>query len=38
MEAVKIKNTYWDIAADLYFPPAFDQTKISNHYECTSNW
>lgn len=27
MEAVKIKNTYWDIAADLYFPPAFDQTK-----------
>jgi len=27
MESVKIKNTYWDIAADLYFPPDFDSTK-----------
>jgi hypothetical protein len=27
MKSVKIKNTYWDIAADLYFPPDFDLTK-----------
>ncbi|MEQ1108060.1 alpha/beta hydrolase [Acinetobacter seifertii] len=27
MESVKIKNTYWDIAADLYFPENFDSTK-----------
>lgn len=27
MESVKIKNTYWDIAADVYFPPNFDATK-----------
>ena len=27
MESIKIKNTYWDIAADVYFPPAFDANK-----------
>ena len=27
MQSVSIKNTYWDIAADLYFPPNFDETK-----------
>src|SRR5215831_1663436 len=29
MESVKIRNKdmYWDIAADIYFPPAFDKTK-----------
>jgi uncharacterized protein len=24
---VKIKNTYWDISADIYFPPNFDEKK-----------
>ena len=27
MKSVNIKNTYWDIAADLYFPPDFDESK-----------
>ena len=29
MESVKIRNKdmYWDIAADIYFPPNFDKTK-----------
>ncbi len=27
MQSVNIKHTYWDIAADLYFPPNFDETK-----------
>ena len=27
MKSVSVKNTYWDIAADLYFPPNFDETK-----------
>ncbi|CAG9186896.1 alpha/beta hydrolase [Cupriavidus pinatubonensis] len=27
MQSVKIKHTYWDIAADLYFPQNFDETK-----------
>ena len=27
MESIKIKNTYWNIAADVYFPPAFDANK-----------
>lgn len=27
MQSVKIKTTYWDIAADLQFPPNFDDKK-----------
>jgi fermentation-respiration switch protein FrsA (DUF1100 family) len=27
MKSVKIKTTYWDIAADLHFPPGFDESK-----------
>ena len=27
MKSVSIKNTYWDIAADLYFPSDFDESK-----------
>ena len=27
MQSVKIKTTYWDIAADLQFPPNFDEKK-----------
>lgn len=27
MQSVKIKTTYWDIAADLYFPPNFDESR-----------
>jgi hypothetical protein len=27
MKSVKIKTTYWDIAADLHFPPVFDENK-----------
>lgn len=27
MKTVKIKTTYWDIAADLHFPPDFDEKK-----------
>jgi len=27
MKSVKIKQIYWDIAADLYFPPDFDESK-----------
>ena len=27
MKSVSVKNTYWDIAADLHFPPNFDETK-----------
>ncbi|WP_370261365.1 alpha/beta hydrolase [Limnobacter sp.] len=27
MKSVKIKHTYWDIAADLYYPPNFDESK-----------
>jgi fermentation-respiration switch protein FrsA (DUF1100 family) len=27
MKSVKIKTTYWDIAADLHFPPDFDESK-----------
>ena len=27
MESVKIKNTYWDIAADIYLPEDFNKTK-----------
>ncbi|ALK99274.1 alpha/beta hydrolase [Massilia sp. WF1] len=27
MKSVKIKHTYWDIAADLHFPPNFDESK-----------
>ena len=29
MESVKIRNKdmYWDIAADLHFPPGFDETR-----------
>ncbi|MEC3768788.1 alpha/beta hydrolase [Cupriavidus sp. SS-3] len=27
METVKIKNQYWDIAADIHFPPGFDAKK-----------
>ena len=27
MKSVSVKNTDWDIAADLYFPPNFDETK-----------
>ena len=26
-KSVKIKTTYWDIAADLYFPPNFDESR-----------
>ena len=29
MKSVKIKTTYWDIAADLHFPPDFDENKKS---------
>ena len=27
MQSVKIKTTYWDIAADLYFPSNFDESR-----------
>lgn len=27
MQSIKIKHTYWDIAADLHFPPNFDESK-----------
>jgi hypothetical protein len=27
MKTVAIKHTYWNIAADLYFPDDFDETK-----------
>lgn len=27
MKSVKIKHVYWDIAANLYFPPNFDEGK-----------
>jgi fermentation-respiration switch protein FrsA (DUF1100 family) len=27
LESVKVKTPYWDIAADIYFPPNFDGTK-----------
>ncbi|HBN8522191.1 alpha/beta hydrolase [Pseudomonas aeruginosa] len=27
METVKIKNLYWDVAADIHFPPNFDANK-----------
>lgn len=27
MKSVKINHTYWDIAADLHFPPNFDESK-----------
>ncbi|MDR0214076.1 MAG: alpha/beta hydrolase [Comamonas sp.] len=27
MQTVQIKTTYWDIAADLYFPPNFDESR-----------
>ena len=27
LESVKVKTPYWDIAADIYFPPDFDKTK-----------
>ena len=27
MKSVKIKHTFWNIAADLYFPPTFDESK-----------
>ncbi|NIF15609.1 alpha/beta hydrolase [Pantoea sp. Cy-639] len=27
MQSIKIQTTYWDIAANLYFPPSFDKTK-----------
>ncbi|OXJ08179.1 alpha/beta hydrolase [Burkholderia sp. AU6039] len=27
MKSVKIKNVYWDIAADIHFPPNFDEGK-----------
>ncbi|VWB09323.1 alpha/beta hydrolase [Burkholderia lata] len=27
MKSVKIKNLYWDIAANVYFPPNFDEGK-----------
>lgn len=26
-KSIKIKTTYWDIAADLYFPPNFDESR-----------
>lgn len=26
-QIVKIKTTYWDIAADLHFPPDFDEKQ-----------
>lgn len=26
-EAAKVKTTYWDIAADIYFPPNFDKSE-----------
>ncbi len=27
MKTVSIKHTYWDIAADIYFPDDFDSEK-----------
>ena len=27
IETVSVKTPYWDIAADIYFPPGFDSTK-----------
>ena len=27
LESVKVKTPYWDIAADIYFPPDFDKSK-----------
>ena len=27
MKTVKIKRQYWDIAADIHFPPDFDERK-----------
>lgn len=27
MKSIKIKHMYWDIAADLHFPPDFDETR-----------
>lgn len=38
MKTVSIKHTYWDIAADIYFPDDFNSEKVSCHYQCPSNW
>ena len=27
MKSVRIKNAYWEVSADIYFPPDFDQKK-----------
>lgn len=33
MKTVSIKHTYWDIAADIYFPDDFNSEKVSCHYQ-----
>lgn len=39
MKTVSIKHTYWDIAADIYFPDDFNsEKKVSCHYQRPSNW
>jgi hypothetical protein len=38
LKNVRIKDPYWEISADLYFPPAFDEKKeISGHYQRSSH-